>query len=1343
MKRILLSLENLEHRQVLENALSGGYRVEVAGAVALDNPFDLAILDEPGLKAWGAPLKARKEAAAPLFLPVLLVTDRQDLGRLPAGRRRLADDLLVTPLEPVEAQLRVATLLRARRLSGEVEAVREQALAQATQRQAETTALLKAARAVMEHHTFDEAARVIFDAAKELIGAISGYVALLSEDGRENVVLFLEPGGLPCTVDPRLPMPIRGLRAKAYRMGQPVYDNDFPRSDYRQFLPKGHARLENVLFAPLNLDGKTVGLLGLANKPGGFTDNDARLAAGFGELAAIALVSRQAQEEIARLASIPQLNPNPVLEVDYSGALTYYNDAALKVVEKLGGPGVEAWLPPDLPAILEMARERGEGLFYREVSLGEAVFAQHIHFLPQFQRVRLYTMDITARQQVEEVLRRAKQEWELTFDAVPDLICILDQEHRIRRVNRAMATALGVEPGELVGQPCYEYMHRTTAPPEFCPHARLLADGLEHQAEVHERGRDFLVTASPLHDAQGKVLGSVHVARDITARKQGEQALRESREDLNRAQAVAHTGSWRLDVRKNELLWSDETHRIFGIPQGTPLTYEAFLAAVHPEDREYVDRKWMAALRGKPYDLEHRIVVGDTLKWVRERAEMEFDPQGLLLGGFGTVQDITGRKRAEEALKEAHDQLEQRVEERTRELRRALEQLLREMEERQEAEGRLRESEARFAAFMQYLPGAAAIRDLKGRLLFANDTWARVVGKTREEWLGKTFADVWPPEMAARFQALDRQVIASRQALERVEPLPEAEGLHYWLTSRFPILGPEGQPIMVGTIGIDITGRQQAEEALEAERQRFFAVLENLPGFVCLLAPDYTLPYANRLFRERLGEPRGRRCYELLFTRSEPCENCQTFEVLKTGAPQEWEWTGPDGCIYAIYDYPFADVDGSPLILEMGIDITDRKQAEEALRQVNRALKTLSEANQALVRATREAELFQEVCRTLVHTGGYRLAWVGLAEADREKTVRPVARAGYDAGYLESLGITWADVPRGRGPTGTAIRTGRVTVARDIATDPRFGPWREEAVKRGYASSIVLPLVTQRRVWGALNIYAPEPDAFGPEEVKLLSDLADNMAYGINALRAQEARRRNAAALRESEIKLRLLTSQLLTAQEEERRRLSRELHDELGQSLMVLKMQVRGIVRQLPPGQPVLKEDCEGVLRYIDEVIENTRRLSRDLSPAILEDLGLTAALKHLLEDTRRHYAIQSCSLEFDEVEGLIPKEAEINIYRVFQECLTNIGKHAHPERVTATIRREAGKIAFVVEDNGVGFDMKEVLARGPRERGLGLAAMAERVRMLGGSSHLWSQKGVGTRITFTIPARERETRP
>jgi GAF domain-containing protein len=150
-------------------------------------------------------------------------------------------------------------------------------------------ALIQCARTILEKQNFTEAARSIFDRCREITGAFSGYVALLSEDGQENEVLFLESGGMPCTVNPALPMPIRGLRAIAYKTQKAIYDNDFMNSKWVKFMPEGHVVLKNVMFAPLNIDLKTVGIIGLANKPSDFTDADAQIASVFGELAAIAL----------------------------------------------------------------------------------------------------------------------------------------------------------------------------------------------------------------------------------------------------------------------------------------------------------------------------------------------------------------------------------------------------------------------------------------------------------------------------------------------------------------------------------------------------------------------------------------------------------------------------------------------------------------------------------------------------------------------------------------------------------------------------------------------------------------------------------------------------------------------------------------------------------------------------------------------------------------------------------------------------------------------------------------------------------------------------------------------
>lgn len=162
-------------------------------------------------------------------------------------------------------------------------------LVRSQSREKEVQALLKGARAILEQADFQTTARKIFDICSGIIGSTSGYVALLSENGDENEVLFLEAGGLPCTVNPELPMPIRGLREVAYQTNQTVYDNHFRDSQWMKFMPKGHVVLKNVMFAPLVIENKTVGIIGLANKEGGFTDENAKTAGGFGKMCAIAL----------------------------------------------------------------------------------------------------------------------------------------------------------------------------------------------------------------------------------------------------------------------------------------------------------------------------------------------------------------------------------------------------------------------------------------------------------------------------------------------------------------------------------------------------------------------------------------------------------------------------------------------------------------------------------------------------------------------------------------------------------------------------------------------------------------------------------------------------------------------------------------------------------------------------------------------------------------------------------------------------------------------------------------------------------------------------------------------
>ena len=202
-------------------------------------------------------------------------------------------------------------------------------------------------------------------------------------------------------------------------------------------------------------------------------------------------------------------------------------------------------------------------------------------------------------------------------------------------------------------------------------------------------------------------------------------------------------------------------------------------------------------------------------------------------------------------------------------------------------------------------------------------------------------------------------------------------------------------------------------------------------------------------------------------------------------------------------------------------DITEQQNADNELHRLTRVLHATTDCNKALIHSNDERKLVQKICNIVVDIGGYRMAWIGYAENNEAKTVRPIAQSGFEEGYLETVTISWDDSEFGRGPTGTAIRTGKPLTSIDIINDPKMKPWRSEAIKHGYASSLSLPLKADHEVFGALTIYSSHPAAFNAEETNLLKVFADNLAYGITMLRTREAKQRSEDALSASEERFR------------------------------------------------------------------------------------------------------------------------------------------------------------------------------------------------------------------------------
>ncbi len=421
-----------------------------------------------------------------------------------------------------------------------------------------------------------------------------------------------------------------------------------------------------------------------------------------------------------------------------------------------------------------------------------------------------------------------------------------------------------------------------------------------------------------------------------------------------------------------------------------------------------------------------------------------------------------------------------------------------------------------------------------------------------------------------------------------------------------------------------------------------------------------------------------------------------------------------------------------------------RAHEQDQLRKLNRTLHAYSQSDQALMRATDEAAYLDEVCRIIVEECRHAMVWVGLAQDDESQTVLPVASAGFEQGYLDTLEITWADTERGRGPTGTAIRTGRTCICRNMLTDPCFAPWREQAVRRGYGSSIALPLSADGRVFGALTIYCKEPDPFSDEEVRLLTRLANDFGYGVQVLRLRAAHARTVEALREADRRKDVFLATL-----------SHELRTPLNAIVGWSQMLLGGNLDAASSRKAIEVIARNAVVQT--QIVNDLLDVSRVITGKVTiepSDVDLADVLDQTIESVRLAAQAKGIDLHVHVVPGLIVSGDASRLQQVFWNLLSNAVKFTPAQgRVTLTLYRDGPQVAVRVSDTGIGippaflasvFDRfsqaDSSVSRQHGGLGLGLAIVRHLVELHGGTVRAESAgEGRGAAFTICFPARAR----
>ncbi|NJN69909.1 MAG: PAS domain S-box protein [Nitrospira sp.] len=738
-----------------------------------------------------------------------------------------------------------------------------------------------------------------------------------------------------------------------------------------------------------------------------------------------------------------------------------------------------------------------------------------------------FYVDVSSQKWAHEALREGEERFRLFIEHAPAAIAMFDRDMRYLGASRRWMEEYQLK-GDIIGRSHYELI------PDFPAwwkevHRRGLVGEILSEDEdcfVRSDGSVQWITWNVRPWYSGDAVGGIVIAtEDVTARVEAKRALHESEERSDQVIRLANFGIFDHDHRTGNVYWSPVMREIYGVGPSEPASVEGYIKLIHPDDREAVVTAMKLTTNSAGDDLnlmEHRVVQPDgSIRWLSLRAWTLFDhegPERLPTRTLGAVIDITKRKHAEEALKI---------------------------------------SERRFASFMDNLHGFAWIKDPQGRYLYVNRLFQESL-LAGLDWKEKTAREVWPEKIAEQYEINDKEVWETRMPLHTVAPFLQNGEIRHALVSKFPIVDHKGSPELLGGVAVDITERKQAEELLRQQAD----LLNQSHDAIFVWKIGGGIVYWNRGAEELYG------------WRSDEVIGLSSHTLLNTSPP------------------------------------TTTTEMEACLGQEGRWYGEVT-------------HMAKDGRRLIVESRHVRVMYGGQEYA------------------LESN--------------------------RDI---------------------------TERK-------------------------------------QAEEAIHRNQMELSQQQAQLEELTSKLLTAQEHERRRIARDLHDDVSQRLAALVLEVASVENH-PSIVPSELAHALTILRQgLEQVSDDVHSLAYRLHPSLLEHAGLCPAVEDHVQQVSRRTGLP-IRLKMAGIPNTVPLDHATCLFRVMQESVQNVVKHAQATLVTVQLRGSSKGLGLSVTDNGKGFNLVNLRVH---EQGLGLSSMEERLRQLHGFFRIQSRLSQGAKICAWVP--------